>query len=78
MPINTIINPRLETFGWKTTAQEKRGSFKLTIHKNVAVGSGLSKGFPLYCYLAKDPQERPIIVVYLDSKPRGILWTKLR
>ena len=78
MPINTVINPKLEMFGWKTIAQEKRGSFKLTIHKNIAIGVGLSKGYPLYCYVAKDPEERPVFVVYLDGKPREVLWTKLQ
>ena len=58
MPINTVINPKLETFGWRTTAQEKRGSFKLTINKTIAQGVGLSKGYPLYCYVAKDPEVR--------------------
>ena len=67
-----IVDPRFEFFGWKTNLQVKRGSSKITISKPVAVGAGLEKGQILYCYLARDTDDRPIVVVYLDRKPREV------
>ena len=65
-----VVDPRLESFGWKTYLQNRRGTSKITINKLVAVGAGLEKGQFLYCYLAKDKSDRSIVVVYLDGKPR--------
>ena len=65
-----IVDPKIETFGWKTYLQNRRGTSKITINKNVAVGACLEKGQFLYCYLAKDKNSRPIVLVYLDGKPR--------
>lgn len=65
-----IIDPKFETYGWKTLLQQRRGTSKITINKNVAVGAGLQKGQSLYCYLAKDREGRPMVVVYLDGKER--------
>lgn len=62
---------RLESFGWKSYLQQRRGTSKITISKLVAVGAGLEKGQFLYCYVAKDKKDRDIVVVYLDGKPRG-------
>ena len=66
-----IVDHQLECFGWKTNLQQKRGTSKITISKPVAIGAGLEKGQELYCYLGKDRKERPIMVVYLDRKPRA-------
>ena len=66
-----VIDPRIESFGWKTSVQQKRGSSKITINKIIAVGAGLEKGQAVYCYVAKDKKGRPMILVYLDGKPRS-------
>ena len=65
-----IVDPRIECFGWKTSVQFKRGSAKITINKIIATGTGLEKGQYVYCYIAKDRTGRPMILVYLDGKPR--------
>ena len=65
-----IVDPRIETFGWKTYLQQRRGTTKITINKAVATGACLEKGEFLFCYLAKDKKDRSIVVVYLDGKPR--------
>lgn len=65
-----IVDAKLESFGWKTYLQQKRGTSKITINKIIAVGAGLEKGQPMYCYLAKDKTGREMIVTYLDGKPR--------
>ncbi|MEK6655046.1 MAG: hypothetical protein AABY92_07875 [Thermodesulfobacteriota bacterium] len=61
---------RLESIGWKTYLQQRRGTSKITINKLVSVVAGLEKGQFLYCYLAKDKDERSVVVVYLDGKER--------
>lgn len=66
-----LADCKLESIGWKTYLQQRRGTSKITINKLVAVGAGLEKGQFLYCYLAKDKKERQVVVVYLDGKPRG-------
>ena len=66
----------MECFGWKTNLQKKRGTSKITINKIIAIGAGLEKGQVLYCYLARDKKERPMIVVYLDGRPRDSNQTK--
>ena len=68
--IRNIIDPKIESFGWKTNLQKRRGTSKITINKIIAIGAGLEKGQVLYCYLAKDKKDRQIIVTYLDGRPR--------
>ena len=68
-----VIDPRLESFGWKTYLQQRRGTSKIAINKLIAVRAGLEKGQHLYCYLAKDRNGRSMVVVYLDGKPRETL-----
>ena len=65
-----VVDPRLETFGWKTYLQNRRGTAKITINRNVAIGAGLEGGEFLYCYLAKDGEGRSMVVVYPDGQPR--------
>lgn len=61
---------KLLHMGWKTKLAQKRATFSISINKAVAVGSTLTKGQTLYCYLAEDAEKRPLILVYLDGKPR--------
>ena len=68
---NTFIDPQFETYGWRTYVQNRRGTSKITISKPVAIGAGLEKGIHLYCYVAKDKDNRPMVVVYLDGGPKG-------
>ena len=65
-----IIDPKFESFGWRTYLQQRRGTSKITINKCVAIGAGLEKGQFLYCYLAKDKNGRSVVVVYLDGRER--------
>lgn len=57
-----------QNIGWKSKITQKRSTLSISINKLVAVGSDLEKGKILYSYLAKDKNERPIIITYLDSK----------
>ena len=59
---------KLESLGWKSYLQQRRGTSKITINKLVAVGAGLEKGQFLYCYLARDRNDRDIVVVYRERK----------
>jgi len=59
------------SIGWKTKVAQKRSTFSITINKAVAVGSALQKGQELYCYLSEDDYGRPIVIIYLDGKPKN-------
>ncbi len=60
----------LQNIGWKSKLSLKRATFTISINKLVAVGSTLKKGQTLYCYLAADEQQRPLMLVYLDGKEK--------
>ena len=63
---------KFQNIGWKSKVAQKRATFGISISKVVAVGCGLEKGQNLFCYLAKDQSERPIIIAYLDGKERSV------
>lgn len=56
--------------GWKSRIAQKRATLSISINKLVAIGSCLEKGQALYCYLAEDEHNRPVIIAYLDGKKR--------
>lgn len=58
--------------GWKSKVSKKRATFSISINKNVAIGCNLEKGLSLYCYLAEDKDERPIMIVYLDGREKSV------
>ena len=71
MNANWIVNPDFGYFGWTSPVQKNRkGTSRITINKLVATGIGLETGRRLYCYVAQDKEKRPLMVVYLDGKPR--------
>ena len=57
-------------FGWKSKISQKRSTLSISIKKEIAQGCGLSKGATLYCYLACDHKQRPLLIAYLDGKER--------
>ena len=59
-----------QNIGWKSKVMQKRATFSISINKLVATGCGLVKGQGLFCYLAKDNDNRPLMVVYLDGKKK--------
>ncbi|MFH1275819.1 MAG: hypothetical protein ABIH82_01800 [Candidatus Woesearchaeota archaeon] len=59
-----------ENIGWTSKVAQKRSTFSVSINKLVALGNMLEKGEALYSYLAKDEDNRPIMITYLDSKPK--------
>lgn len=70
MGSRNVVDYTLESFGWKTYLQQRRGTSKITLNKIIVVGCGLQKGQPLFCYLGRDREDRQIIMAYLDGKPR--------
>ncbi len=56
--------------GWTSKVAKKRSTFSISINKLVATGCCLEKGQALCCYLAKDGNKRPVMVVYLDQKKK--------
>ena len=61
---------KFQNIGWKSKIAKKRDTFSISINKLVAVGCSLEKGQQLFCYLAEDNNNRPIIVTYLDGKEK--------
>lgn len=57
-----------QNIGWKSKISEKRSTLSISINKMVVIGCSLKKGQTIYCYLAKDDNERPIMIAYLDCK----------
>jgi hypothetical protein len=77
MNANWIINPDFGFFGWTSPVQKNRkGTSRITINKLVATGIGLESGQKLYCYAARDKTGRPLMVTYLDRKPRNVEVTQ--
>jgi len=63
---------KFQNIGWKSKVTQKRATLSISINKIVAIGCGLEKGQSLFCYLAKDKDERPLVVVYLDGEGRSV------
>ena len=68
MVMNIKLN--FQNIGWKSKVMQKRATFSISINKLVAIGCTLEKGKELYCYLAQDKENRPLMVVYLDGKKK--------
>ena len=64
------MKKRFLNIGWKSKIVQKRATFSITISKLVAIGCNLRKGQELYCYLAEDNKQRPIMITYLDGKKK--------
>ena len=65
-----IINPTFGMFGWTSSIQKsKKGTTRITINKNVSIAASLKAGQRLYSYVGKE-EGRPIMVTFLDGKPR--------
>ena len=58
--------------GWESKITQKRVTLSISINKLVAIGCGLEKSQSLFCYLAKDKDDRPLMLVYLDGKERSV------
>jgi hypothetical protein len=63
---------KFQNIGWKSKVAQKRATLSISISKVVAIGCGLEKGQSLFCYLAKDIEDRPVMLVYLDGKKRSV------
>jgi len=63
---------KFQNMGWKSKVSQKRATLSISISKVVTIGCGLEKGQSLFCYLAKDKEERPLMLVYLDGKKRSV------
>ncbi|MBI2661682.1 hypothetical protein HYX09_05470 [Candidatus Woesearchaeota archaeon] len=60
----------LEALGWKALLQTRRGTSKILVLKSVVRGLCLERGMPVHSYVGRDPAGRPVMLSYLDGKPR--------
>jgi hypothetical protein len=66
-----ILAIDLDGIGWKSFYQIKRGTTRVSIKKDVAIGLALRKGQPTFGYLGKDlNSNRAVIVFFPDGKER--------
>jgi hypothetical protein len=66
-----ILTIDLDGIGWKSSFQIKRGTTRVSLKKDVAVGLAIRKGEPTFGYLGRClNSNRPIIVFYPDGKER--------
>ena len=66
-----IIVVDLDGVGWKSYFQIKRGTTRVSIKKDVAVGLALKKGQATFGYLGRClNSNRPIIIFFPDGKER--------
>ena len=59
-----------DAIGWKSLLQQKGGTSKILVLKTVVRGLCLERGMPIYSYIGEDSESRPVMVSYLDAKPR--------
>ena len=66
-----ILTIDLEGVGWKSSWQIKRGTTRVSLKKDVAVGLALRKGQATFGYLGRClNSNRPVIIFYPDGKER--------
>jgi len=69
---NKEVRIAFESIGWKSLLQKRGGTSRILILKSVVRGLCLERGMPIYSYVGEDPEGRPVMVSYLDGKPRII------
>jgi len=69
---NKVVKITYESIGWKSLLQIRGGTSRILILKSVVRGLCLERGQPIYSYVGEDPEGRPVMVSYLDGKPRII------
>ena len=69
---NKVTEITYEAIGWKSLLQQRGGTSRILVLKSVVRGLCLERGMPIYSYVGEDPEGRPVMVSYLDGKPRII------
>lgn len=59
-----------QDIGWKSKVAQKRATFSISINKLIIIGNNIQKGQTLFSYLAKDDNNRSVIIIYLDKKEK--------
>jgi hypothetical protein len=68
---NRILTIDLDGVGWKSSFQQKRGTTRVSLKKDVAVGLAVRKGQATFGYLGRClNSNRPVIIFYPDGKER--------
>ena len=67
---NTEGKIKFQAVGWKCLLQKRAGTSRILVLKSVVRGLCLERGMPIYSYVGEDSEGRPVMVSYLDGKPR--------
>ena len=61
----------LEGIGWKSSFQIRRGTTRVSVKKDVAIGLALRKSQPTFGYLGRClDSNRPVLIFFADGKER--------
>ena len=64
-----ILALDLQGLGWKSSSQIKRGTTRVSIKKEIAIGLTMKKGQAIFGYLARClDSNRHVLVFYPDGK----------
>ena len=64
-----ILTLDLQGIGWKSSSQIKRGTTRVSIKKEIAIGLALKKGQAIFGYLTRClDSNRHVLVFYPDGK----------
>jgi hypothetical protein len=66
------VTIKYDAVGWKSLLQKRAGTSRILILKSVVRGLCLERGMPIYSYTGEDADGRPVMIAYLDGKPRII------
>jgi hypothetical protein len=66
--MNIVFQP----IGWRCLLNVKHGTSRILILKTVVNGLCMEKGMPIHSYVGEDPDHRPVMISYLDGKPRVV------
>ena len=57
------------TLGWISSVYFKKKTAYLSLARSIVIGSSLQRANKLYSYVAKDEDNRNMIIIYLDGEP---------
>ena len=75
---NKQLKITLESIGWKSLLQKRGGTSRILVLKSVVRGLCLERGMPIYSYVGEDRDGRPVMVSYLDGRPRLLPETGIK
>lgn len=61
----------IRNYGWISRIIKKKNTYFISIHKPLVIGGCLKKGEKVFSYYGEDGEFRPVMITYLDGRPRA-------